>query len=144
MLLLLTIIPFETSFLTVIPLAKMKPVILIVSLLSLGSRVVYGLPSINANDVSPQLHRDIQDLVRRVSEKRLLADPLTTPIDGECTTIRPLSHLTNTLIVSGDHAFVPPNIEAGDQRGPCPGLNALANHGYISHNGVTSVCISRS
>lgn len=28
----------------------------------------------------------------------------------------------------GAHAFVPPNLAAGDQRGPCPGLNALSNH----------------
>ncbi|KAG8687874.1 hypothetical protein FRC09_013226 [Ceratobasidium sp. 395] len=39
--------------------------------------------------------------------------------------------------VSGQYAFVPP--KAGDQRGPCPGLNALANHGYLPHNGVTSL-----
>jgi len=37
---------------------------------------------------------------------------------------------------SGDHAFVPPNFAARDVRGPCPGLNAAANHGYIPHNGV--------
>ncbi|CAE6528452.1 unnamed protein product, partial [Rhizoctonia solani] len=37
--------------------------------------------------------------------------------------------------VSGKHAFQPP--AAGDKRGPCPGLNALANHGYLPHNGVT-------
>ena len=35
--------------------------------------------------------------------------------------------------VSGSHAFLPPG--AGDLRGPCPGLNALANHGYLPHNG---------
>ncbi|KAH9863940.1 hypothetical protein J1614_009873 [Plenodomus biglobosus] len=35
-----------------------------------------------------------------------------------------------------EHAFVPP--KANDQRGPCPGLNALANHNYISHDGITS------
>lgn len=39
--------------------------------------------------------------------------------------------------VSGDHAFVPPT--EGDQRGPCPGLNALANHNYVSHDGAISV-----
>jgi hypothetical protein len=35
--------------------------------------------------------------------------------------------------VSGGHAFKPPG--AGDLRGPCPGLNALANHGYLPSNG---------
>ncbi|KAL9123150.1 MAG: hypothetical protein Q9187_000295 [Circinaria calcarea] len=37
----------------------------------------------------------------------------------------------------GEHAFVAPT--AGDQRGPCPGLNALANHGYLPHNGVATI-----
>lgn len=46
---------------------------------------------------------------------------------------------TRPIEVTGDHAFIPPNFEAGHQRGPCPGLNALANHGYISRDGVTSL-----
>jgi hypothetical protein len=39
----------------------------------------------------------------------------------------------------GEHAFVPPDFTKGDQRGPCPGLNAMANHGYLPHNGVGSI-----
>ena len=42
-------------------------------------------------------------------------------------------------LVSGKHAFQPPNFAKGDQRGPCPGLNALANHGYMSRDGVVGV-----
>jgi Peroxidase, family 2 len=38
---------------------------------------------------------------------------------------------------TGDHAFVPPG--SGDLRGPCPGLNAMANHAYIPHNGVATI-----
>lgn len=45
-----------------------------------------------------------------------------------------LQYVSNT----GDHAFVPPNFAAGDIRGPCPGLNAMANHGYLPHNGVAN------
>lgn len=41
--------------------------------------------------------------------------------------------------VSGEHAFVQPDFAAGDQRGPCPGLNALANHNYLPHNGWASL-----
>ncbi len=41
--------------------------------------------------------------------------------------------------VSGQHAFVPPDFTAGDLRGPCPGLNALANHNYLPHNGWASL-----
>lgn len=33
----------------------------------------------------------------------------------------------------------PPNFDAGDVRGLCPGLNAAANHGYIPHNGVGTI-----
>ncbi|KAF7534854.1 heme-thiolate peroxidase [Neopestalotiopsis clavispora] len=40
--------------------------------------------------------------------------------------------------VTGGHAFAAPDLDAGDQRGPCPGLNALANHGYIAHTGITT------
>ena len=38
----------------------------------------------------------------------------------------------NQLIdVTGKYAWVAPG--PGDIRGPCPGLNALANHGYFPH-----------
>ncbi|GAB7346936.1 hypothetical protein MBLNU459_g2000t1 [Dothideomycetes sp. NU459] len=38
---------------------------------------------------------------------------------------------------TGAHAFNPPG--PGDQRGPCPGLNAMANHGYLPHDGVGTI-----
>jgi hypothetical protein len=38
---------------------------------------------------------------------------------------------------NGEYAYVPP--AANDLRGPCPGLNAMANHGYIPHNGVATI-----
>lgn len=34
------------------------------------------------------------------------------------------------------HAFVAPG--ANDIRGPCPGLNAAANHNFLSHDGITT------
>ncbi|KAG6994217.1 hypothetical protein G7Y79_00046g082680 [Physcia stellaris] len=59
---------------------------------------------------------------------------------------------------AGDEDFLPTNItglkkfpeaaypyqdpKASDQRGPCPGLNTLANHGYINRNGITTVAQS--
>ncbi|PPJ54668.1 hypothetical protein CBER1_06012 [Cercospora berteroae] len=39
--------------------------------------------------------------------------------------------------VTGEHEWQAPG--PGDQRGPCPGLNAMANHGYIPRNGVVSL-----
>ncbi|KAI1741822.1 hypothetical protein F4680DRAFT_63304 [Xylaria scruposa] len=38
---------------------------------------------------------------------------------------------------TGKHAFVAPS--ATDLRGPCPGLNAMANHGYLPHNGIGTI-----
>ena len=37
---------------------------------------------------------------------------------------------------TGQYAFVAPT--DSDQRGPCPGLNAAANHGYLPHNGIVT------
>lgn len=38
--------------------------------------------------------------------------------------------------LEGDYAYVAPG--DGDYRGPCPGLNVAANHGYLPHNGVAT------
>jgi hypothetical protein len=39
--------------------------------------------------------------------------------------------------VAGAHKFIAAGSD--DFRGPCPGLNALANHNYIPRNGIVSV-----
>ena len=44
--------------------------------------------------------------------------------------------------VTGEYAWVAPG--PGDLRGPCPGLNALANHGYFPHNGVVPLATGAS
>lgn len=35
------------------------------------------------------------------------------------------------------HQFVAPG--PNDKRGPCPGLNAAANHGFLPHSGITTI-----
>lgn len=37
---------------------------------------------------------------------------------------------------TGDHAFIAPG--PNDIRGPCPGLNAAANHNYLPRNGIAT------
>ncbi|CAJ2499721.1 Uu.00g025740.m01.CDS01 [Anthostomella pinea] len=71
---------------------------------------------LDTSDLTPEA---LHESLLRIKNKRLLFDPMTSPID-----------------VSGDHAFQAPDLDNGDQRGPCAGLNALANHGYIPHDGV--------
>ena len=39
-------------------------------------------------------------------------------------------------VPDADHPFVAPT--ATDIRGPCPGLNAAANYGYLPHNGIVT------
>jgi len=78
------------------------------------ARAIRGLA-----DFGPEQLKTVLDAVEKLSsDNRFLVNPL------------------NPINVEGDHAFRPP--QKGDQRGPCPALNALANHNYIPHNGVTS------
>lgn len=44
--------------------------------------------------------------------------------------------------VTGEYAWVAPG--PNDIRGPCPGLNALANHGYFPHSGVVPIAVGAS
>lgn len=56
-----------------------------------------------------------ETLVEAEIQKRQGAPDLTTTFDPK------LQYVSNT----GIHAFQAPNFEAGDVRGPCPGLNAM-------------------
>ncbi|KAG8855723.1 hypothetical protein FRB96_006767 [Tulasnella sp. 330] len=49
----------------------------------------------------------------------------------------PVANVSGLVQVpDADHPFMAPG--PTDQRGPCPGLNALANHGYLPHNGIVN------
>lgn len=58
-----------------------------------------------------------------------------------CTTFNEEEQFVST---TGQYAFVAPDFANGDVRGPCPGLNAAANHGYLPHDGVPSIAQSKS
>ena len=94
------------------------------SLLTLfsGNILVNAFPALNPSHLEGLTPEKLDAAIRSVNElkqsKRFLVD-VNKPID-----------------ITGKHAFRAP--KGKDQRGPCPGLNALANHGYISRDGVTS------
>ena len=69
--------------------------------------------------------REWDELVPRLNQ----VDPPNPPA--------PLTYNGTKLVNDPAHPFQAP--KQGDIRGPCPGLNVLANHGYISRTGVTSV-----
>jgi hypothetical protein len=54
--------------------------------------------------------------------------PLTPP---------PFDAASQHVSTTGTHKFVAPG--PNDARGECPGLNAMANHGYLPHNGVATI-----
>ncbi|RCI09490.1 hypothetical protein L249_3968 [Ophiocordyceps polyrhachis-furcata BCC 54312] len=60
--------------------------------------------------------------------------PSPSPSPSKVVGFDPERQLIST---SGKHAFMPPRPD--DRRGPCPGLNALANHGYLPRDGVGTV-----
>lgn len=81
------------------------------------------------------------DMSMSEEEKRTIAGIATT-IESEAKEIRQLVPPTfdaskQYVSTTGAHAYVAP--KSTDLRGPCPGLNAMANHGYIPHNGVATI-----
>ncbi|KAG6373771.1 heme-thiolate peroxidase [Boletus reticuloceps] len=48
----------------------------------------------------------------------------------------PINDTSSKLVNDAAHPFMPD--QPGDIRGPCPGLNTLASHGYINRTGVTT------
>jgi hypothetical protein len=75
--------------------------------------------------------RSIPDFVTLLEQaKALVATTLDTPV---------FDATRQKVDVSGEHAFQMPDYAAGDVRGPCPGLNVLANHGYLPRNGVATI-----
>ncbi|KAJ7072784.1 Chloroperoxidase [Mycena amicta] len=56
---------------------------------------------------------------------------------GTLISLPPMPTETGTKqIPDADHPFIAPG--PTDQRGPCPGMNTLANHGYIPRNGIAT------
>ncbi|KAJ7627233.1 Chloroperoxidase [Roridomyces roridus] len=56
------------------------------------------------------------------------ATPITFPAAPTDTGIKQVPDV--------DHPFIAPGPD--DQRGPCPGMNTLANHGFIPRNGIAT------
>ncbi|KAF2173462.1 hypothetical protein M409DRAFT_15744 [Zasmidium cellare ATCC 36951] len=80
---------------------------------------------------------------RAEEEKRQLPDPTAaqalSQARGNCGVIPCTVFDATEQYVSntGEHAYASP--AADEIRGPCPGLNAAANHGYLSRSGILTI-----
>ncbi|KAK3117722.1 hypothetical protein LTR53_000651 [Teratosphaeriaceae sp. CCFEE 6253] len=86
------------------------------------------------------MDRLTEPIAADVAYKQLLERQSTTAPQGAgaLPLVPPPFDAKSQLInVTGAHAFTPPG--SGDARGECPGLNALANHNYLPHNGVATI-----
>ncbi|KAH8711867.1 Chloroperoxidase [Phaeosphaeriaceae sp. PMI808] len=98
---------------------RLSSVLLVFSSSSLLANAYPSLDARNLNGLTPEkLTSALKTVEKLKNDKRFIID-FTKPID-----------------ITGKHAFQAP--KKSDQRGPCPGLNALANHGYIARDGITS------
>lgn len=70
-------------------------------------------------------------------EKRAAEVKRQTDYTGLPTTV--FSAEDQLVSNSGNYYYQAADFSAGDIRGPCPGLNAAANHGYISRDGITNL-----
>jgi hypothetical protein len=90
-------------------------------------------------DAQPHVLQQAAELAARALDKRL-DDPLgqsqseTNCGPTPCLNFDPVDQLVS---VSGQYAYQSP--AASDIRGPCPGLNAAANHGYLPRNGIATI-----
>lgn len=74
------------------------------------------------------------------ADEILKAGKRAAPADAATTLFEPVPIFNATsqyISTSGPHEWVAPG--PNDLRGPCPGLNAFANHGYIPHNGYATI-----
>ena len=109
------------------------------------SFVLFTLSAINVT-AFPRFNADSVKELAKYAKRSSECPHLAKQDEAECphlakqrelkrqTTFDPTSQRVST---TGKYAWVAPG--AGDQRGPCPGLNALANHGYLPHSGVADI-----
>ncbi|USP80352.1 uncharacterized protein yc1106_07626 [Curvularia clavata] len=100
---------------------------------SLFAASAFAFPASLLNkDISDETLAEITGLVEKIKREADVKRQLGAGI------IKPgFNANAQRISTSGEHRYIAPG--PNDIRGPCPGLNVLANHGYISRTGVASV-----
>ena len=89
---------------------------------------VNAFPSMMFN-IAERESKTVEEIARSINDGSLEARSLEKRVGFNAA--------QQYVSTTGNHAFVAPG--PSDLRGPCPGLNAMANHGYIPHNGVATI-----
>jgi len=95
------------------------------------SAIFFSLPCFSF----PANLRDISE--ESLAEYTALAARISSQLEAKRDPSKRAFSDAQRISTTGEHAYKAPG--ANDLRGPCPGLNTLANHGYISRTGVDSV-----
>ena len=117
----------------------MHPFVLLVAL----AASVAAFPAMM--DLSPEVLEKLSKLAARSpmeADRRqtLPTDPLgISKAQTNCgpTPCLTFSEADQLVSVTGQYAYASP--AADEIRGPCPGLNAAANHGYLPRSGIASL-----
>ncbi|WPH01539.1 Hypothetical protein R9X50_00438500 [Acrodontium crateriforme] len=96
---------------------------------------VAAFPKMDMRAMEALMTPETMKLAREIHQRRDVAPPQGA---GAMPLVPPPFDAASQYVsTSGQYAFVAPG--PTDARGPCPGLNALANHGYLPHNGVATI-----
>ena len=79
----------------------------------------------------------VQSLQDKVAKRQVLAGVAPQGVGFLPVVPPPFSASAQYISNQGQYKFVAPG--PGDARGQCPGLNAMANHNYLPHNGVATI-----
>ncbi|KAI0523800.1 hypothetical protein F5B22DRAFT_659546 [Xylaria bambusicola] len=109
----------------------MRPSLFLPHLLPLAVCRVSALPTDTPEASIKQLRGSVDEDVNHTLPKPRFAKRQAPDI------IPPFDAKKQYVSTKGKHAFVPPS--GSDRRGPCPGLNSMANHGYIPRNGIATI-----
>lgn len=95
-----------------------------------------GIPHTNLQNILEQLKDKVQELQANIPQHDLHDVPLTELTPQKIYDAFGIRRDGGLLPPGEDdkHPYIKPG--PGDKRGPCPGLNTIANHGYIPRNGV--------
>ncbi|EJD44057.1 heme-thiolate peroxidase [Auricularia subglabra TFB-10046 SS5] len=96
------------------------------------SNVALGLFAVGASALSIKPY---ESLAGR-SDEEIEAFSHKFPTPGASPPPPAIKNLRQSLVFDKDHPYIAPR--PGDARGPCPGMNTLANHGWLPRSGVAT------